>query len=101
MRQSSESLAGRVAYLELGPLTAGEAGPDDDDLVFPLVGRIDELDPGLVVAPLVGERAGGNLGVEFGHGGKSVLGGSGGSHGGGRMRLWGEFRDLVTHLRWP
>jgi len=28
LRQSSESLAGRIRYLELGPLDAGEVGPD-------------------------------------------------------------------------
>ena len=54
---------------------AGQAGADDDDLVLPLVGRVDELDVALVLAPLVGERAGGNLGVEFGHDGNSLVGG--------------------------
>ena len=31
LRQSSETLAGRIAYLELGPLDACEVGPDRDD----------------------------------------------------------------------
>ena len=45
----------------------GEAGAHDDHLVFPLVGGVDELDVGLVLAPLIGERTGGNLGIERGH----------------------------------
>ena len=36
---------------------AGEAGADDDDLVFPLVRRVDELDLRLVLGPLL-RRAG-------------------------------------------
>jgi len=48
----------------------GEAGAHNDDLVLPLVGGINELERlRLVLAPLLGERAGGNLGFEFGHGG--------------------------------
>ena len=46
---------------------AGKTGTHDDDLVFPLVGRIDELDLGFVLLPFAGERARGNFGVEFGH----------------------------------
>ena len=49
---------------------AGETSSDHDDLVLPLVGRIDQLDVRLVFPPLVGEGAGGNLRVELGHGGK-------------------------------
>jgi len=48
----------------------GEAGTNDDHLVFALVGGVDELQGlRLVLAPLVGKGAGGNLGFEFGHGG--------------------------------
>ena len=39
---------------------AGEAGADDDDLVLPLVRRVDELDLRLVLGPLLRERARGN-----------------------------------------
>lgn len=34
LRQSSESLAGRIRYLELAPLDAGEAGPDRLDTLW-------------------------------------------------------------------
>ena len=52
-----------------GARGAGQAGADDDDLVFALVGRVDELDLRLVLAPFFGERTGGNPGFKFGHGG--------------------------------
>ena len=50
-----------------GSRGTGEAGADDDHLVLPLVGGIDEFDVGLVLAPLVGEGTGGNFGFERGH----------------------------------
>jgi hypothetical protein len=56
----------------------GEARADDDELVFALVGGVDEFDLGLVLAPFVGERTGRNFGVEFGHGGWCA----------GRLREW-------------
>jgi len=46
-----------------------EPGADDDDVVLPLVGRVHELDRRLVAAPLLGERAGRDVGLEFGHDG--------------------------------
>src|SRR3954465_2705575 len=48
--------------------TAGEAGADDDHLVLATVRRVHELALELVVGPLVGDGAGGNLGVQL-HGG--------------------------------
>ncbi len=45
-----------------------ETCANDDDLVFPLVGRVDELDLGFVFPPFFGERARGNFRVEGGHG---------------------------------
>ena len=49
---------------------AREPRAHHDDLVFPLVGRVDELDLGFMALPLVSERTGRNLGFEFGHGGE-------------------------------
>src|ERR1035437_389395 len=44
--------------------STGEAGSDNDDLVFALVGRINELERlRLVRAPLGGKRTGGNFGL--------------------------------------
>ena len=43
---------------------AGESGADDDDLELALVVRVDELGVGDERVPLVGQRAGGDLGVE-------------------------------------
>ncbi len=34
MRQSGETLAGRIAYLELGPITAAETGPDQQEALW-------------------------------------------------------------------
>ena len=51
-----------------GGRAAGQAGPDDDHLVLPLVGGVDEPDVGLVAAPLAGQLARGDPGVEDGHG---------------------------------
>ena len=48
----------------------GEAGADDDDGEFPLVGRVDELGVHLVLGPLLLKGAGRDLAVEDdGHGG--------------------------------
>ena len=47
----------------------GETGTDDDDLVFTLVGGVDQLEVGFIGAPFVGERAGGDVGIESGHDG--------------------------------
>ncbi|MCD6049282.1 MAG: hypothetical protein K0Q55_685 [Verrucomicrobia bacterium] len=44
---------------------AGQTGTDDDDLVFPLVRRIDQLAVELVALPLLGERAGRDVGLQF------------------------------------
>ncbi len=43
---------------------AGQAGADDDDLVFPLVRGVDQLRVELVLLPLLLERAGGDFGIE-------------------------------------
>ena len=42
----------------------GEAGPHHDDLELPSVVRVDQLQVELVLGPLVGQRAVGDLGVE-------------------------------------
>ncbi len=72
---------------------AREPGADHDHLVFALVGGVDELDLRLVLAPLVGKRAGRNLGIEFGHGVRAARGlmverksGTGGGLSAGRGR---------------
>ena len=44
---------------------AGQAGPDDDDGVFPAVGRAHQLHLEAVTIPLLGDRAGGGVGFEF------------------------------------
>ena len=40
-----------------------EARTDDDDLIFPLVRRVDELGVKLVAFPLFIQRTGGDVGV--------------------------------------
>ena len=49
----------------------GETGADHDDVVFTAVGRVHQAELRLMVVPLVGQRAGGDLGVEF-HGGGAL-----------------------------
>ncbi len=44
---------------------AGEAGTDHDDVVLAAVGRVHQAELRLMVVPLVGQRAGGGLRVEF------------------------------------
>ncbi len=44
---------------------AGQAGADDEDVVLPLVGRIDQLHAEFVGLPFVLDGTGGDLGVEF------------------------------------
>ena len=58
-----------VAQFGQGRRGAGtsQTGADDDDLVLPLVGRIDQLGAELVFLPLVGQGAGGDLRIERGH----------------------------------
>jgi len=58
-----------VAQLGQGRRGAGtgQTGTDHDDLVLPLVGRVDQLGAELVFLPLVGQRTGGNLRIERGH----------------------------------
>ena len=46
---------------------AGQAGAHHDDRVLPLVGGVDELHVVLPLRPLLGERSGGNPGVEGRH----------------------------------
>lgn len=43
LKQSSESLAGRIRYLELGPLTAGEVGPEGIENLWGRGGFPDSL----------------------------------------------------------
>ena len=55
-----------------GHAGAGEARAHDDDVELAAVGGVDQLQVELVVVPLVGDRAGGDLRVERqGHGGSS------------------------------
>jgi hypothetical protein len=44
---------------------AGEAGADDDDLVLPLVGRVDELDVAEMLGPFLLQRTARDLRFEF------------------------------------
>ncbi len=46
---------------------ASEARTDDEDLVFPLVRRVDELRVELVMLPLFSQRAGGDVGIQRSH----------------------------------
>ena len=58
-----------VAQLGQGRRGAGtsQTGTDHNDLVLPLVGRIDQLGAELVFLPLFGQGAGGDLRIERGH----------------------------------
>ena len=48
---------------------AGETGADHDHVVFPLVRRVHQLHLEAVLVPLLGERAGGDAGIDLeGHG---------------------------------
>ena len=50
-----------------GSGSASQTGANDDHLIFPFVGRIDQLHVGFVGAPFVGEVAGGNIRIKSGH----------------------------------
>src|SRR6202012_2564020 len=56
-----------------GGRTAGQASADDEDAVFALVGRVDQLHVEAALVPFLGQRTGGNFGVE-GHGRASFSG---------------------------
>ena len=47
-----------------GSSAAREAGTDDDDVEFPLVGRVDELGVHLVAGPFLLKRASGDFAIE-------------------------------------